>query len=483
MKKTLLLVLLFVCTFAQAQFLTYTNIASMPEPRTAADATAYNGKIYIASGNSNTGYYENILVYDIATNSYTTIPEITPTRYGNIEVSGGKLYIFNGQRDNGAMNTWITIYDLATSTLSYVTNPYPSRNAGSVVNSNGDIYFFGGANEDEGVFYNRLVKYVPSTGQFTLMANMPTAMETKGEIVGNSLFVFGGFNGSALSAVHEYNIIENWWATTNFSVPGGISANTVTTDGSRLFLTGDFSNQTNNKIYEAENFQAFQIFDVSQSGFVGRRHHASVVVNDKLYVFGGNTATSLTSTLTSAQVAILPMNIGMIGAFVSWSYDVVLTTNDGVNYFYGAGTTPFQYSFPQTPLKFRRHTNWDINWGSNTFPTGIATQSGFDINVPQGNYYVYFNRITGAYQFSTTLDNLEQMDQENELTFYPNPASDFIRFNKDVESVVVYDLLGKERKVSLMNNEVALSELATGTYLMKVVGKDGKSFTKTIIKK
>ena len=483
MKKTLLLVLLCVSTFVQAQFLTYTDIAPMPEPRTAADATAYNGKIYIASGNSNTGYYENILVYDIATNSYTTIPEITPTRYGNIEVSGGKLYIFNGQRDNGIMNTWITVYDLATSSLSYVANPYPSRNAGSVVNSNGDIYFFGGANEDEGVFYNRLVKYVPSTGQFTLMANMPNAMETKGEIVNGELFVFGGFNGSSLNSVYQYNITSNVWNATNFSVPNGISANTVTTDGSRIFLTGDFSNQTNNKIYEVENALAYQIFDVSQSGMVGRRHHSSVIVNDKLYIFGGNTATSLTSTLTSAQVANLPMNIGMIGAFVSWSYDVVLTTNDGVNYFYGAGTTPFQYAFPSTGFKFRKHNTWTINWGSNTFPTGIGTQDGADIFVPQGNYYVYFNRITGAYQFSTTLANPEQMDQENELTFYPNPASDFIRFNKDVESVTVYDLLGKERKVSLTNNEVALSELATGTYLMKVVTQEGISFTKTIIKK
>lgn len=345
------------------------------------------------------------------------------------------------------------------------------------------FYFFGGANEDEGVFYNRLVKYVPSTGQFTLMANMPNAMETKGEIVGNSLFVFGGFNGSALSAVHEYNIIENWWATTNFSVPGGISANTVTTDGSRLFLTGDFSNQTNNKIYEAENFQAFQIFDVSQSGFVGRRHHASVVVNDKLYVFGGNTATSLTSTLTSAQVANLPMNIGMTGGFTQWNYDICLTTTDGVNYFYGSANNPLPYTFGDTPFRFIKHNNGNFNWATNSFPAGIAVPNGSNINVTFGNYYIYFNRVTGAYQFSNTLANPEQMEEENELTFYPNPASDFIRFNKDVESVVVYDLLGKERKVSLMNNEVALSELATGTYLMKVVTQEGKSFTKTIIKK
>lgn len=483
MKKTLLFVFLSVFSLAHAQFLTYNNIAPMPDARTAIDATTYNGKIYISPGNSGTGYYDNVLVYDIATNSYTTIPEITPTRYGNIEVSGGKLYIFNGERDNGTVNTWITVYDLATSVLSYVVNPYPARSAGSVVNSNGDIYMFGGANVNETEFYNRLVKFVPSTGQFTLMANMPAAIETKGEIVNNSLFVFGGYNGESLSPVYEYNLVEDWWATANFDVPGGISANSVATDGSRYFLTGDYNNLTNNKIYEFENFQAYQIFDISQSGFVGRRHHASVVVDDKLYVFGGNTTNSTTSALTSAQVANLPMNIGITGGFTQWNYDFCLTTTDGINYFYGSANNPLQYTFGDTPLRFIKHNNANYNWATNSFPTGIALQNGDNINVTFGSYYIYFNRITGAYNFSNTVLSNEEISTEEVLTFYPNPANDKVIFSENINEIKVYDMLGKEINVSLNKNEISISELATGTYLMKVTTLDGKSFTKNIIKK
>ena len=487
MKKTLLLVLIFTVTFAQAQFLTYSNLAPMPEARGGIDATAYNGKIYIENGYSTTGTnISNVLVYDIATNSYSTIGGFLPKRFANCEISGGKLYLFNGLLNDGSVNTSIEVYDLATSTLlTSIQNPYSSRNAGSVVNSNGDIYFFGGANQDEGIFYNRLVKFVPSTSQFTLMATMPAAMETKGEIVNNSLFVFGGYNGTSLNAVYEYNLVENWWATANFTVPNGISANGVATDGSRYFLTGDYANLTNNKIYEFENFQAYAIYDVTQSGFVGRRHHASVVVNDKLYVFGGNTAVATSSSLSSAQVANLPMNIGITtNAMNNFTYDYCMTTTNGINYFYGAGSTPVLYTFPECQVRFVKHNNSNINWSSSAFPMGTGVQNGANITIlGGGSYYVYFNRITGAYQFSTTLLSNEAINKEQQLSFYPNPADDKVIFSEEIKTIAVYDMLGKERKVILNKNEVSLSGLSIGTYIMKVTTLDGNSFTKEIIKK
>ena len=483
MKKTLLLTFLCACFSIQAQFLNYTNIAQLPEPRTCVDAAAYNGKIYIAGGSNFNTVYSNVLVYDVANNSYAKLDlaELGGVRYVNIEVSGNKIYVFNGQKTDGTVNPYIWIYDTTTGNFSIQQNPYSSRNAGSVVNSNGDIYFFGGANADESIFYNRLVKYTPSTGQFTLMANMPTAIETKGEIVGNYLYTFGGYNGSVSSAVYEYNLTENLWQTLNTTVSGGISAHTVTTDGSRLFLTGDFTNLTNNKIYEAQNNASYDVYDTTQSGMVGRRHHASVIVNDKLYIFGGNTASDV---LTSAQVANLPMNIGMIGVFTQWSYDVPMTTTNGVNYFYGAGSTPMKYTFSNnTEFKFRRHNDWNYAWSSNSFPTGVGFQAGDVINVPSGSYYIYFNRNTGAYNFSTTLLSSNEMNGKKELSFYPNPAKDKVTFSEDIKEIKVYDMSGKEINVSVDKNEISVSRLSNGNYLMKITTLDGNSFTKNLIKK
>ncbi len=55
--------------------------------------------------------------------------------------------------------------------------------------------------------------------------------------------------------------------------------------------------------------------------------------------------------------------------------------------------------------KFRANDAWDINWGANTFPTGIGTQGGPNIAVPAtGSFTITFNSITGAYNFLYTSD-------------------------------------------------------------------------------
>jgi hypothetical protein len=53
--------------------------------------------------------------------------------------------------------------------------------------------------------------------------------------------------------------------------------------------------------------------------------------------------------------------------------------------------------------KFRQDDAWTINWGANSFPTGIGTQDGPNIPVsPGGDYNVTFNKSTGDYSFTLT---------------------------------------------------------------------------------
>lgn len=66
--------------------------------------------------------------------------------------------------------------------------------------------------------------------------------------------------------------------------------------------------------------------------------------------------------------------------------------------------------------------------------------------------------------------------------FYPNPASDVIRFNKDIEKVEIYDLNGRFISTSV-TNEINISDLTTGTYLLKVTTPDGLTFNKKMIKR
>lgn len=91
-------------------------------------------------------------------------------------------------------------------------------------------------------------------------------------------------------------------------------------------------------------------------------------------------------------------SIGIIGTSVNgWNSDVDMQTTDGIKY------SLFNFPLNVGELKFRQDNNWTLNWGSNTFPSGIGIQDGLNIPIPSfGNYDITFNRVTGEYSFVAT---------------------------------------------------------------------------------
>ena len=90
--------------------------------------------------------------------------------------------------------------------------------------------------------------------------------------------------------------------------------------------------------------------------------------------------------------------IAMPGEYQGWS-----TTDNLMN---GMSTNVENHdwylksvTYEDTKLKFAADGSWDVNWGSNTFPYGVGTQGGPDINVAAGTYNVFFNDILGTYNF------------------------------------------------------------------------------------
>ena len=84
-------------------------------------------------------------------------------------------------------------------------------------------------------------------------------------------------------------------------------------------------------------------------------------------------------------------------------------------------------------------------------------------------------------------ENVLSVDPHNTAEnyyFIPNPATSVIRFNKDIQSVVVVDLNGRQITASVSNsNEVNIEGLAIGTYILKVTTPEGLTFNKKMIKR
>jgi len=84
----------------------------------------------------------------------------------------------------------------------------------------------------------------------------------------------------------------------------------------------------------------------------------------------------------------------------------------------------------------------------------------------------------------TTLSTVE-VDAEN-IAMYPNPASSFITISGNevtVDEVRIYSVIGKEvLRTNLTNNQVDISALSSGMYLVNLIG-DNMNVVKKLIKK
>ena len=65
---------------------------------------------------------------------------------------------------------------------------------------------------------------------------------------------------------------------------------------------------------------------------------------------------------------------------------------------------------------------------------------------------------------------------DNELTLYPNPANNYVRINGvEAAEVEVYNALGQLVKTIQGCNEINVSGLAEGVYLLHITDADGKN--------
>lgn len=91
--------------------------------------------------------------------------------------------------------------------------------------------------------------------------------------------------------------------------------------------------------------------------------------------------------------------IGLIGLNGDWDNDIVMTAVNTKNTANHIWTCEIDVAAPTT-AKFRANGAWDTSWGKASFPFGQATSSnGPNIPVAKGSYKVFFNDITGDYNF------------------------------------------------------------------------------------
>ena len=101
--------------------------------------------------------------------------------------------------------------------------------------------------------------------------------------------------------------------------------------------------------------------------------------------------------------------MGIVGAgtTVGWpnddnpTPDIQMTKSDFNEHLWSAG----DIVLTDGPAKFRANLAWDVNWGSEIFPSAKANMNGADIPGEEGTYTVYFNDLSGRFIFIPVEEN------------------------------------------------------------------------------
>ena len=90
-------------------------------------------------------------------------------------------------------------------------------------------------------------------------------------------------------------------------------------------------------------------------------------------------------------------------------------------------------------------------------------------------------QITYSILFWSDLLNVTEIS--NEVKLYPNPAKDIIKIEGiEVAEVEVYNALGQRVKIVQSTNEIDLSGLVDGVYMLRITDAEGKVYTNKITK-
>jgi hypothetical protein len=158
----------------------------------------------------------------------------------------------------------------------------------------------------------------------------------------------------------------------------------------------------------------------------------------------------VTFNIVTGDYSFTPPIIGIVGsALAGWDLDVDMQTSDGITF------TLMNYYFGFGEVKFRLSHSWDINWGNNTFPTGIGLPYGSNIPVQPGNYNVTFNRITGEYTFTVVCFPIIQCPTFVQVNTDPGKCGAVVNYPE-----VVADVTCGDEQVTIKQT----AGLASGSY-------------------
>lgn len=173
-------------------------------------------------GNYNTKSYKgDILRYDIDANKWEKDTlKFRKRAYHNINFYNNKIYVLGGKwlsrgRKHEYLDDKIEVLNTEKNTIEIDhTNPHQAVDFASFTYKNNIIVLGGSLKENKfGVkkYSNKVHLFDLSSGYWYQLENMPKAKEVKGILIGDKIYLLGGFLAKPLSEIESYDLVSKKW--------------------------------------------------------------------------------------------------------------------------------------------------------------------------------------------------------------------------------------------------------------------------------
>jgi hypothetical protein len=219
-----------------------------------------------------------------------------------------------------------------------------------------------------------------------------------------------------------------------------------------------------------------QLTSLSEGVFFGCGGITSVTIPTSVISIGESTFKSCFS-LTSLTIPNSVKSIGL-RAFESCTGLKSITVPDSVS---TIGYEAFASCTSITSVKVGWSTPLQLNENNYTF-AGVNL-SKVTLNVPQGTDQAYRSAVVWRDFGSFSTLGTNHFDAYTPVKFYPNPTLSEINFSQEINTLEVFDIVGKKVK-SFQNpsTNYDVASLQKGVYIIKGTTTDGKSVNEKLVK-
>ncbi len=389
----------------------------------------------------------------------------------------------------------------STQKLSNLLHPSSENNTQGCLENSGEEYPFTefipecmGNREtitENGVFGEySIIKIVNKGATYTFSTDVPTAQITIANAEGDTVLASGlgsvTWTSTYVGKIRFITHIDSECTPSNDKVSKFIQCGSAVTIANPNFscFQGDglFSNNSENgmRIGDAHDTMAADDFDVQEGDFNVQQIRLNVIselpIKSIRFLFKEDMTNKPGNTLY--DISIAPSFTRKIGT-AQQGYPVYELTFDLEN---ALKFTPGKYWM--VPLASSEGFTYNIFWestslGKNGNISMVSDNSG---ETWSSSTYQQVFFIAGECMTLGTADN-----NLNNTSIYPNPVFDFLNIKTEntLEAITIYDLSGRQvmRKEKISNNQINISTLSKGTYIVKLEVKEKQTETFKIIKK